>query len=130
MMSPGDGIDSPSTVPLGPPPAVESVGRVRESHRSIVGRLVSDLNPRRGSRGLDLGRTAIDAQPDPGDVAAVLAGEEHGGYLSRGTWPACSLWLYQAEQALRDDLPRLLDQFVNELTGRLELADQASALAR
>ena len=35
-----------------------------------------------------------------------------------------------AEQALRDDLPRLLDQLVNDLTGRLDLADQAHALAR
>src|SRR5262249_11939527 len=41
--------------------------------------LVSDLNPRRGSRGLDLGRTAINAQLDPGDVAAVIGGEEHDG---------------------------------------------------
>src|SRR5215472_17029619 len=38
--------------------------------------------------------------------------------------------LHQAEQALRDDLPRLLDQFVNDLTGRLDLADQAHTLTR
>src|SRR5215467_3717037 len=44
--------------------------------------------------------------------------------------PARSRRLYQAEQALRDDLPRLLDQFVNDLTGRLDRADQAYALAR
>src|SRR6516165_2576673 len=41
-----------------------------------------------------------------------------------------SLGLYQAEQALRDDLPRLLDQLVNDSTGRLDRADQAHALAR
>src|SRR6516165_3050282 len=29
-----------------------------------------------------------------------------------------------------DDLPRLLDQLVNDSTGRLDLADQADALAR
>jgi hypothetical protein len=28
---------------------------------------------------LDLGRTAIEAQLDPGDVATVIGGEEHGG---------------------------------------------------
>src|SRR5262249_27110171 len=50
--------------------------------------------------------------------------------LPRGARPAGSRRLYQAEQALRDDLPRLLDQFVNDLTGRLDLADQAHALAR
>src|SRR5262249_31409221 len=49
--------------------------------------------------------------------------------LPRGIRPAGSRWLYQAEQALRDDLPRLLDQLVNDLTGRLDLADQAHALA-
>ena len=49
-------------------------------------------------------------------------------YLPRGTRPACSRRLYQAEQALRDDLPRLLDEFVNDLTGRLDLADQTNAL--
>src|SRR6516164_466292 len=38
--------------------------------------------------------------------------------------------LYQADQALCDDLPRLLDQLVNDLTGRLDLADQAHVLAR
>src|SRR5262249_35194025 len=48
----------------------------------------------------------------------------------RGIWPAGSRRLYQAEQAPRDDLPRLLDQFVNDLTGRLDLADQAHTLAR
>src|SRR5262249_39542778 len=48
----------------------------------------------------------------------------------RGIWPAGSRRLYQAEQAPRDDLPRLLDQFVNDLTGRLDLADQADTLAR
>jgi len=36
----------------------------------------------------------------------------------------------QIDQALRDDLPRLFDQFVNNLTGRLDLADQANALTR
>src|SRR6516225_503335 len=38
--------------------------------------------------------------------------------------------LYQAEQSLRDDLPRLPYQFVNDLPGRLDLADQAHSLAR
>src|SRR5262249_51676718 len=50
--------------------------------------------------------------------------------LPRGIRPAGSRRLYQAEQALRDDLPRLLDQLVNDSTGRLDLADQAHALAR
>src|SRR5262249_24309564 len=50
--------------------------------------------------------------------------------LPRGIRPAGSRRLYQAEQAPRDDLPRLLDQFVKDLTGRLDLADQAHALAR
>src|SRR5262245_1317037 len=50
--------------------------------------------------------------------------------LPRGIRPAGSRRLYQAEQALRDDLPRLLDQVVKDLTGRLDLADQADALAR
>jgi hypothetical protein len=39
-------------------------------------------------------------------------------------------WRKQAEQALRDDLPRLFHQFVNNLCGWLDLADQASALTR
>src|SRR5215813_3749459 len=50
--------------------------------------------------------------------------------LPRGIRPAGSRRLHQAEQAMRDDLPRLLDQFVKDLTGRLDLADQAHALAR
>src|SRR5215472_1971682 len=50
--------------------------------------------------------------------------------LPRGARPAGSRRLYQAEQAVRDDLPRLLDQFVNDVTGRLDLADEAHALAR
>jgi hypothetical protein len=36
----------------------------------------------------------------------------------------------QPDQALRDDLPPLFDQLVNNLTGRLNLADQADALTR
>src|SRR6516225_4260581 len=47
-----------------------------------------------------------------------------------GIRPAGSCRLYQAEQALRDDLPCLLNQFVNDLTGRLDRADQAHALVR
>jgi hypothetical protein len=35
----------------------------------------------------------------------------------------------QNGQALRDDLPRLGDQLVNNLTRWLDLADQANALA-
>ena len=84
MMSPGDSTDSSSAVPLGPPwnPWTEFVNPTAP----LQDALVSDLNPRRGSRGLDLGRTAIDAQLDPGDVAAVLGGEEHGGV--RATFPS------------------------------------------
>src|SRR5262245_28822894 len=36
----------------------------------------------------------------------------------------------QTGQALRDDLPCLLHQLANDLTGRLDLPDQADALAR
>jgi hypothetical protein len=36
----------------------------------------------------------------------------------------------QTDQPLRDDLPRPLDQLVNDLTGRLDLADQANRLTR
>src|SRR5215471_17270017 len=50
--------------------------------------------------------------------------------LPRGIRPTGSRRLYQAEQAMRDDLPRLLDQFVKDLTGRLDLADQTHPLAR
>src|SRR5262245_20089397 len=52
-----------------------------------------------------------------------------GDWPSRGIQPPGSRRLYQADQALRDDLPRLLDQLVNELTGRLDRADQARSLA-
>ena len=40
--------------------------------------------------------------------------------------PCCN----QTSQTLRDDLPRLFDQLVNNLTGGLDLADQAHALTR
>ena len=43
---------------------------------------------------------------------------------------ASLLGLCQADQALRDDLSRLLDELMNDLTGRLDLADQAHTLAR
>ena len=36
----------------------------------------------------------------------------------------------QTGEALRDDLPCLLHQLANDLTGRLDLFDQANALAR
>src|SRR5262245_28513204 len=36
----------------------------------------------------------------------------------------------QTGQALRDDLPCLVDQLANDLAGRLDLPDQANALAR
>src|SRR5262249_56339060 len=44
--------------------------------------------------------------------------------LPRGTRPAGSRRLYQAEQALRNDLPRLLDQLLNDVSGPLDLPDQ------
>src|SRR5262249_5961861 len=56
--------------------------------------------------------------------------EGKGAAWPGGPGPAGSRGLYQAEQALRGDLPRLLAQLVNDLTGRLDLADQAHALAR
>src|SRR5262249_57557309 len=39
LTGPAEGSDPSSVVQLDPPPAVESLGRVREYHRSIVGRL-------------------------------------------------------------------------------------------
>src|SRR5262249_21003571 len=66
----------------------------------------------------------------PLPVRAVRVTGCKSACLPREVRPAGSLGLYQAEQALRDDLPRLLDQFVNDSTGRLDLADQAHALAR
>ena len=44
-------------------------------------------------------------------------------WTSRGILPPGSRRLYQADQAPRDDLPHLIDQLVNDLTGRLDLAD-------
>ena len=40
--------------------------------------------------------------------------------------PCCN----QTGQALRDELPRPFDQLVDNLAGRLDLADQANALTR
>src|SRR5580692_3350018 len=48
-----------------------------------------------------------------------------------GSWlaAACSS-CDQTSQALRDDLPCLLHQLANDLTGRIDLPDRANALAR
>jgi len=62
-------------------------------------------------------------------------GPEHGHRNATFSWlheyVSCSVSVCnQADQALRDDLPRLFDQFVNNLTGWLDLSDQADALTR
>src|SRR5262249_37557475 len=56
----------------------------------------------------------------PLPVRAVRVKGWKSDCLPPGIRPAGSRRPYQAEQALRDDLPRLLDQFVNDVTGRLD----------
>ena len=85
MMSSGDRTESSSAVPLDPPwnPWAVFVNPTAP----LSDALVWDLNPQRGSRGFDLGRTAINAQLDLGDVAAVIGGQEHGD-IGELVWPA------------------------------------------
>ena len=74
---------------------------------------------------------AASNDPDPppaslGQAITKLDPEGHGGQQldHRRNFSG------QTGQALRDDLPCLVNQLANDLSGRLDLADQANTLAR
>lgn len=90
--------------------------------------------PSQGEPSLREGVKRHNAQAKlPGPPAETLKLGQPGwrppGSFSRWLARACA-FCDQTDQALGDDLPRLLDQLVNDLTGRLDLPDQANALAR
>src|SRR5262249_23158988 len=75
LTSPAEGSDLSSVVQLDPPPAVESLGRVREYHRSIVGRL--GLGPQPWARPRQVGQ-ALEGTP----VAHTRCTEAGGGAVA------------------------------------------------
>src|SRR6516225_4462813 len=85
-------------------------GRAASDHRTA--RRPDTAAQGGGRRGGRVSRaSALVAKPR--SSAAGTAGESHG-----------------TDKARRDDLPRFFHQHVNNLAGRLDLADQADALAR